>query len=91
MGTEEQWVQRNSGYRETAGTEEQWDQRNRGTVGTEEQWVQRNRGTVGTAEQWVQRETMYSGTMYVIKRLQRGYFLQVLVLSGPKLHTNPSL
>ena len=36
-GTEEQWVQRNSGYR---GTEEQWVQRNsgyRGTVGTEEQ------------------------------------------------------
>ena len=91
MGTEEQWVQRNSGYKETAGTEEQWDQRNRGTVGTEEQCVQRNRGTIGTAEQWVQRQTMYKGTMYVIKRLQRGSFFQVLLLSGPKLHTNPSL
>ena len=37
VGTEEQWVQRNSGHRGTVGTEEQWAQRNighRGTRGT---------------------------------------------------------
>ena len=45
MGTEEQWVQRDSGYRGTEGTEEQWLHRNRGYRGTEEQ---RNRGTVVT-------------------------------------------
>ena len=33
VGTEEQWVQRNSEYRGIVGTEEQWY---RGTVGTEE-------------------------------------------------------
>ena len=33
MVIEEQWVQRNSGYR---GTEEQWVQRNSGKVGQKE-------------------------------------------------------
>ena len=47
-GTEEQWVQRNSGYRGTVSTEEQ---RHRRTGGTEGQWVQRRRGTLVTAEQ----------------------------------------
>ena len=58
MGTEEQQVQRDRGYR---GTVVQWLQRDsgnmdwRGTVRIEEQWLHRNsqyRGTMGTEEQW---------------------------------------
>ena len=52
MGTEEQWVQRNSGYRGTVSTEEQWIQRNSGHR-SEEQLAQSNsgtRGTIGTAD-----------------------------------------
>ena len=41
MGTEEQWVQRSSGYRGAVGTD---DQRNSGNRGPEEQWEQRNSG-----------------------------------------------
>ena len=48
MGTEDQWVQRTSGYRGAVGTEEQG---NSGHRGPEEKWVQRTRGTVGTEEQ----------------------------------------
>ena len=62
MGTEEQWIQRISGYRGSVGTEKQWVLRDRGTVSTEEQGVQRSsgyRGTVGTEEQ---RNTGLSGT-----------------------------
>ena len=51
MGTEEQWVQRNSGYRGAEGTEVL---RNIGYRVTEEHWVRRNsgcRGAVGTEVQ----------------------------------------
>lgn len=54
MGTEEQWVQSNTGQR---GTLEKWAHRNgwhKGTLGTEEHWSKRNtrhRGTVGREEE----------------------------------------
>ena len=60
MGTEEQWVQKNSEYRGTVDTEEQWAQENKGVqVQVNEAllhyicWIQKTKQPFSKYIQWI--------------------------------------